>query len=302
MKYLKLKLKTKSGFSNLFTADQIWGQMVCAISALKGPTEVSKFIDQFDKNPPFLISNMFPEGYLPRIILPPFKRNQNEKISLQDEKKNRALAKKNKKRTYIPIEVFLKYQKDIDKLKLAIIDKSPEIYSLNEVRSSIDRMSGRPIEGGVFNQTFLYSAHPFVIYLKIINDSPGTICTIKDIVSYLNLVGLGGDRNVGKGNFEILLEELNENENKLFSFKDSDLYMTISRCSGKDLEPMYYQMNYYFGIVGSSIGERKTFNKYPVVYFEPGSVFKNGNGCILHNVHTDSKICSYGYSFPIYFK
>jgi hypothetical protein len=35
MKYIKLNLKSKSGFSNLFTADQIWGQMVWAISDLE---------------------------------------------------------------------------------------------------------------------------------------------------------------------------------------------------------------------------------------------------------------------------
>lgn len=302
MKNLKLNLKCKSGFSNLFTADQIWGQMVCAIGEMKGDDEASKFVEEFKANPPFLISNMLPEGFLPRPVLPPFKRDNNEKISVKEEQEFRLLAKSNKKKNWIPIDVFIKNQKNINQLKLAKIgDNQPEIIKINEVRSSIDRHTGAPFErGGVFNQTFLFSDNNFVIYLQMLREEEKWSNILDEIVDYFNIVGLGGDRNVGKGNFNILIEELDSIEKKLFEYREGDFYMTLSRCSGEDLNPLYYQMKYYFGIVGSNISDKKTFNKYPVVYFEPGSIFKKGNGSILENVHTDSRICSYGYSFPLY--
>lgn len=300
MKNLKLKLKTKSGFSNLFTADQVWGQMVFAISDLKGEKEASKFVESFDKNPPFLISNMMPENFFPRVILPPFKKDINDNKTVQDEKKNRALAKKSKKNSWVPLEIFLKHQKNINELKLEVIEKKPELLKINEVRSSIDRKKGIPFEstGGVFNQNFIYSNSSFVIYIRLLDESFNS--TLYEIVSYLNLVGLGGDRSVGKGNFDIKVEALNEIEENIFSYNQGNAYMSLSRCSGENLIPLYYNIDYYFGIVGSNFDDKKSYNKYPIIYFEPGSIFSKGDGMIIHNVHINPKICSYGYSFPIY--
>lgn len=303
MKYLKLKLRTKSGFSNLFTADQIWGQMVFAISDLKGFEEASKFVENFDSNPPFLISNMYPEGYLPRAVLPPIKTNSSISSSFDEEKKNRELAKKNKKKTFVPIKTFLQCQDDISKLKFANFESSPNIRVINEVRSSISRKTGFPHTqegGGVFNQTFYYSQDVFNIYIKLIDTSDEGIKLLEEIILYLNMVGIGGDRSIGKGAFNITLSEVNEDEKILFSYDKGNAYMSLSRCSGKDLNPLYYQIQYYFGMVGAKLDEKRTLNKYPVIYFEPGSLFLSGKGELLHNVHTDSRICSYGYSFPIY--
>ena len=304
MKYIKLNLKSKSGFSNLFTADQIWGQMVWAISDLESDIEATNFVELFINDPPFLISNMFPQDYLPRVVLPPVKIGKDKKVPFQEERENRRKAKTNKKKNWIPIEVFMKYQNDIDQLKIAQIDNNNiKIKEINEIRSSINRVTGIPFkDGGLFNQTFLYSDNSFVIYLKILKDEEIWIKKINNIITYFNLVGLGGDRNIGKGNFEIKINDLNDIEYQIFNFKEGNVYTSLSRCSGQDLEPLYYKLDYYSGIIGGNLDESKAYNKYPILYFEPGSIFVKGKGSILKDVHTNNKICSYGYSFPLYLK
>lgn len=299
MKYIKLNLTTRSGFSNLLTADQIWGQMVWAISDLKSPDDASQFVREFINNPPFLISSMLPQNYLPKIILPPIKRDETN-ISEDEEVENRRIAKSNKKKSWIPIDVFSKYQKNISKIKLATFTAQPVIKSVNEIRTSIDRETWVANKGGLFNQNYLYSEEVFVIYLKILNEDEKWIKTIKDIVNYFNVFGLGGDKNVGKGNFNILINDLSKVELQIFNYSNGDFYTTLSKCSGKDLVPLYYQLDYYFGITGRSMDNNKSFNKFPALYYNLGSIFSKGSGQILENVHANSKVCSYGYSFPIY--
>jgi CRISPR type III-A-associated RAMP protein Csm4 len=301
MKYIKINLNTKSGFSNLLAADQIWGQMVWGISDLEGKDEATKFVDSFEDTPPFILSSMMPLGYFPKIMLPTLNKNKDEKLSKSEEANNRRLAKSNKKMDWIPVDLLLKNQKEISNLSLVEIKNKPKITRVNDVRSSIDRETGIPFkEGGLFNQPFLFSENSFVIYVKILKEDDKYEKLINKLVDYFKAVGLGGDRNVGKGNFDMTISNLDKKEQQLFDYEAGNLYTTLSRCSGSDLEPLNYQINVYSGITGGSLTENKTFNKYPVVYFEPGSTFAKGQGSLIHNVHIDSKICSYGYAFPLY--
>ncbi|MGD1823540.1 MAG: type III-A CRISPR-associated RAMP protein Csm4 [Pleomorphochaeta sp.] len=298
MKNLKICLKPKSGFSNLFTADQIWGQMVWAISDLEGPNAASEFVEVFKKEPPFLISNMMPSGYFPKIILPPIK--SNKQTTFTEDRENRKLAKSNKKNKWIPLDVLFKYQTDINQIKLAKIDKQPKIREINEIKTSISRNTWIANDGGLFNQTFLYSNETFVIYIKLLNEETKWINTLNKIIDYFNIFGLGGDKSVGKGNFTITIEKLSKKEDRLFSYETGGIFTTLSRSSGKDLKPLYYQSNYYFGIVGRCLSSDKNYNKYPILFFEPGSIFTVGKGSIIENVQENSNICSYGYAFPLY--
>ncbi|MCH3916055.1 MAG: RAMP superfamily CRISPR-associated protein [Spirochaetia bacterium] len=303
MKYCKLRFCAKSAFSNLFTADQVWGQMVWAISALEGEAAATKFVEDFDEVPPFVLSAMMPEGFLPRVVLPPMQ--SKEKMNAVEERKARERVKSNKKRKWIPINTLLEVQDNIALLSQKEIPGKKDqevIQPVNEVHVSLDRTTNTPFEdGGLYNQQYYISTKPLIVYVRLDRDETEWSAWLKKICKYLEAVGIGGDRTVGKGSFSISVEELDESEQKLFDYKGGNAWISLSRCAGRNLKPLYYTISLYAGITGGSLTEAKTYNKYPVLYYEPGSLFDagGGTGSLLHHVQEDPRICSYGYLFPL---
>lgn len=72
MEKYKLQITLSSSISTPLQSDTIWGHICWAIRYLKDESILKDFIRSYSKNePPFIISNAFPEGYLPFPVLPP---------------------------------------------------------------------------------------------------------------------------------------------------------------------------------------------------------------------------------------
>ena len=105
----KIVLSPRSPFSSLFTADQIWGHMAWAISEMDGTDAASSFVASFEKDPPFLVSAMMPEGFLPKPCMGPIVKDA---ATSQEDKTGRVLAKRNKSKKWLSIKDFISLQKD----------------------------------------------------------------------------------------------------------------------------------------------------------------------------------------------
>lgn len=303
MKFSKIVFKPLSPFSRLFTADQLWGQMVWAISEIDSEEEADKFVKTFHENPPFIVSSMMPLGFLPRPILPPFK-SEEKKLDYEEERKSREQAKKNKSNKWIPLISFSKIQDNPNAITKIQIDRTPKLNDFKETHVCIRRDTFSAVDNGLYNIAYLTTKDSLVCYLCFKDEIPKNIALIQRIISYWEKVNIGGDRTVGRGSFSIKLQDLDEIENKIFS-KNYSSFMSLSRCFGDDLYPIYYNLSIYAGIVGNGLNSKNTdsfFNKQPIVGFEPGSIFSKGSGSLAQGVSTDKRVCSYGYAFPIPFK
>ena len=298
MEYVKICMHPRSPFSNLFTADQIWGQMVWAVSAMQGEKEAETFVDEFSDAPPFLVSMMLPKGVLPIPMVKPVKPEGNDELDAQARK----LLKHNKKCKWLTFEQFKAFQTDPKLLSKIELQDSFSFSSITETHVAINRLTNAPLKGQLYNANYFSSkGSEFVIYLSFLRDEESWKNRIIEIVSYLSRIGLGGDKAVGRGIFEMELKELTKEEQEVFSVH-SNRFMTLSRCSGSNLVAMEYRVSLYTGIVGGSLSGNEgkgLFNKYPVLFFEPGSVFTSGTGCLLSDVHPDTRIKTYGYAFPV---
>lgn len=300
MKFAKIVFKPLSPFSRLFTADQLWGQMVWAINELEGEDKASAFVKEFIDNPPFLISAMIPSGYLPRPVLPPIVSKNC--LSEDEERKNREKAKKNKTNHWIPLDIFSLIQDDYSKISSIEIEKQPNFNEFKETHASINRQTLSALDGGLYNVSYLDTKEDLVVYLRFIDDVETSLPLIKRVISHWEKVNIGGDRAVGRGVFKISIEKLSTLEESIFN-KDYVSFMTLSRCFGNDLIPNYYNLSVYSGIVGNgNTNGNLYFNKQPIIGFEQGSIFSSGRGCLGQNVNTDDRVCSYGYAFPIPFR
>ena len=299
MEYYKIILEPQSPFSQLFTADQVWGQIIWAINYLYGEEEATNLVSLFEYDPPFLVSSMIPYGYLPNPILPPNRQNcvgKNEK-----EVEARKKAKKIKKQEWLSLKRFSEVQNDIN----SIYNDEPELFSVDlnkitEIHATIDRLQNKTLQNGLYNSQYITSNSKFVIYLCLKRDFKFWMDKFIEILEYLEKTHLGGDRNIGRGYFKIKLKELNELETKIFECKNCNKVMTISRCFGSNIKPFSYRVSVYAGITGNNGNSNfSALNKKPIIYLENGSILDEGIGNIAHPVSRNSKICSYGYVFPI---
>lgn len=297
MTYKKIRVLYRTPFSSLPTADQLFGQIVWAISDLYGVQRAKEFVAGFDGKPPFLISAVIPEGFLPLPFYPP--PSQIVATSSSERQK----AKQNKKRKWIPLNSFYVLQHDPTQMRfLDFADSGPAMGEVVEEHVQIDRNTLRAADGTLHAERYLFGKIPFVAYVAFDEERESDMGSIlAEVCSYLGVIGLGGNRNVGKGACDVSCVELSEEERKLFSFHNGNpqSFMTLSRCSGKDLldGAVAYSLTAYSGITGRSTSG--FFNKKPVVGFEVGSTFRSGTGGLVHGVNPDEKVCTYAYAFPV---
>lgn len=294
MKYKKIIMTPKTSFSQMFSSDQLWGQMVWAISDLKGCEAASEFVEQFKTSPPFLLSSLLPDGFLPMPIVP-----SNKKAETPEEKER---YKKIRKCKWIPISDFYSIQKDIFKLYTLKIENKKDPDPVVEVHASIDRATNKVKEGALYNQHYIFSEDSFCVYVKFLSSDPSWENTLEKVVQYFGKVGLGGDRNVGHGQFAFEIKDVAGKEEDIFNYFEGNSFMTLSKCFGPDLIPVSYSLEVYAGISGKGLSEASLYRKKPIIQFLPGSIFKAGEGVIAEGVSTDARVCSYGLVLPIQLK
>lgn len=292
MKYEKVLFSPKTNFSEVFSADQLWGQMVWAISDLKGSDAASDFVASFKSDPPFLISSLMIDGCFPVPIVSDTKIRDDKELEI---------AKYNKKCRWISLDDFKEFQKNTEFLfntKLNL-EFNNSLKGVIEVHPSISRLTNIVEEKKLFNSQYVYSNKKFCIYIKYLADDEKWKALVKEVIGYWSQIGLGGDRNVGHGQFGFEIVEINSIEKEIFEFNKGNSEMTLSKCFGPDLVPISYKLDVYTGIVGNGLSDSSLFRKKPIIEFLPGSIFAEGKGCIAEMVSTDSRVCSYGYVFPI---
>jgi len=301
MKIVKLVFSPRSPFSRLMTADQLWGQMVWAVSDLDGEESAGRLVSEFKSTPPFLVSAMMPNGFMYRPCLPPVTPDCSVPHDVQREERQK--AKSNKSMKWLSVENFAELQKNPVCINSISFEASPELHDRRETHVGISRLDLSAIDGQLFNVSYKSSESELVCYIKLLRDEERYLKLVERTIALWEKVNLGGDRNVGRGVFRIRLDELDASEKAVFDRKASG-FMTLCRCSGDDLVPLRYTLSVYAGIVGCGInsGNNQTYyNKKPVVGFEPGSVFSSGMGSLVCNVNTDDRVCTYSYAFPIPF-
>jgi len=295
MMFKKLRISFSSPFTEIPTADQLFGQLVWAVSDIRGEAAAGALVKRFRDNPPFLISEAIPEGFLPLAVYPP---SDNQDKSQESRHK----AKRNKKYRWIRIDSFASVQKDPRLIHEVDFESAmPDFKSITETHVQINRIKGTAEDGILYTERYIDYRAPLVSYIKINDANFWVDFQIDELLEYLSIIGLGGNRNVGRGSCTIILTDLAEKENEIFSFKASS-FATLSKCSGMDLleGSIAYKIVGHAGIVGRA--STSLFNKKPVLFFDVGSTFSSGTGEMISDIHPDKNISYYGYSFPLYLK
>ena len=285
----RIVLSPRTPFSSLFSADQMWGQFIWALSDIYGKEKASETVRLYtDGAPPILFSSAMVDGYLPK----PQYVNALADFSNANEKSN-------KKCNWLTYEDFSRLQCDSSYLKTKELklDGNRALESVQELHVSISRKDEcGDKEKGLYNVSYKYSKVPLVVYADVKDESWQP--TLEEVIDNWKIVGLGGDRNVGRGQFDITLEDLSEAEKALFDYEDGNGFVSLSESFGSDLSPVYYSIDVHAGFVGRKNEMNGVYRKKPVIRYLSGSFFKVGKGEVIRTVDGQD-IFSYGLTFPV---
>ena len=289
----RIRLNPKTPFHGLFSADQIWGQFIWAISDMYGEEKAAETVNLYSEGKaPVLFSSCMLDGYL---IKPTF---ASYLVDLSNE-----IAKKNKKCNWLSYSDFESFQKNWEYLENKELDLSPDKFlkNIGEIHVSIprDRRVDADSDSRLYNSSYTFSDVPLIVYVDIINDETWTE-VLNELVKYWSLYGLGGDKNVGRGQFSVCIDDLSDQEKRILDYKSSNKYISISESFGRDLKPIYYSVEVYSGFIGRKSNSNESYRKKPIVRYLPGSLFLEGKGSVLKSMGENRSVFSYGLVFPIY--
>ena len=272
MKLFRLELKIISPPGTPWQSDTLFGHICWQIVQREGESALNTFLEPFIRGePPFVLSDGFPQGCLPVPLPKPFEGDVKDLDEYQERKK----AKKLK---YCLKEDFLSLREgkaDIITL-LGKYHKSPIPDWKREemLHASIDRNTGTTSgEGNLFSSEVIYTddsagANIIDIYLLC---QPEWEQRAIELVEMVAETGYGKDKSVGSGHFA--LDEYFEADD-LLQLDNPSGFVTLSSYVPGVEDPVEgrWKLRAKYGKLSEGAGNGNPF-KRPLIQIEPGAVF-----------------------------
>lgn len=317
-KEYKISLTLKSALGTKLMTDTIWGHICFGILYNQGEKALEEFIDQYPKISDKDISGKIP----PLIISKPYNKNMlplaKSTLLLEDEKidnlsKYRKLKKK-KKINEIPFQL---YNEKIDSRIFEKMEKFKDenienIYiETSRTRNRIDRFSNSTSENSLYDvaeywyankKDYDYLNQTFDVYIYSIYEKG----EIYDLFKNGLESGYGADSSTGKGVLKV-------SEPEVIEFpKKGNIAMSLSYFVPH--KSQYEMLSDDYGIMAdiwtkypkvyAAFENSSNPFKAPIIFYKEGSTFKIKDlketeekplycGCLLDNVHVDSRINQY---------
>ena len=274
------------GSQSYIPADLLFSAFCNAYGALFGKNELESLLNSFLTSPPFLISSAFPFCKDTLFFPPP----------LTQPKIKEEYKKDLKGYEFIPFKAFTqwirreeisfpfeKFEHEVALLPSVVLDRvnmSSQIYH----RSALFF----PEEGGLF-------------FLLRLNDE-AFLDKFKGALSLLGEMGIGGERSLGYGYFQIKCIE----EKSLFPPPNSSPILTLSPVipsedEAVDLSQCYYRLSLKSGWT-ASVSQRQQMRRKRIWMMSEGSVFPKpikGKLVDLTPEGFPHKVYRYAFAFPV---
>lgn len=316
MKELLVRIRPISEFPSLHS-DKLFGAICFAINDLYGEEKLIDMIENFKKEPPFILSSAFPcIDYIGDKIY--FLPKPIESLDILEDHKNYIDGyKKLKNVKYISKDIFNDWingrinetylLKNIDKynIKTGLLFPKDKILKFviepyDIPRNRINRLNNSSEDLFYFEGNYCKNVSLFFI-IRIYDSRYEEL--LRESIKFLsNYRGFGANISIGKGEFEI--EDISENI-ILEIPKEGNHFMTLSRYrpSNEDINIFKNRQDIFYELYVKRGRMPNADFKKQVYFFTEGSTFPNlkktNYGTILH-VHERS--IEYGYAFNVILK
>jgi len=316
MRWLEITIEPKSSVLTPWQADTLFGHMAWEMSYEHGEKKLREWLDSFalpdDEEeraafmPPFVLSDGFASGWLPRPMLPPRKRNASE-FSLNEARQ----AKKQKNLRWLRTERWLEGNYH----DMAGLSKQGEWMTRLSMHNIIDRNTIQTLEeGGLFaNEEYSLPINPdsgeaqkVSIFAAVRSDTDSQ--QLIALMERVALIGYGKRKSVGYGQFRICdVHDRSEWWNKWGKRANAQMWLSHGVPSRYDSVNGWYRVKTKHGKIGEGWSDLKNPFKKPLSRIVPGSVFtipegryRSYAGCMIDNISDyRPEIVQYAYALTL---
>ena len=267
---LLIQLKSQSGTP--WQADTLMGHLIWLVAHQEGAGGVKAFLDPFIKGqPPFVLSDGFPLGLLPRPVGLWTSKSAPDLDSYVKEKSRR-------KAEFIKFEQFEALRKnpeaDIDPVSSPWIENETLHAAISRISNTTTGEAGTLFSTDSFtlNQEFWSENFPSISVYAYCTKDWGK--KVEELFHELSQIGFGRDKSVGLGQFKFCSMEPCD---FLPGNQDSNGFTSLSTYVPAVDDPTEgtWDVNVKYGKLGENAGGGNPFKK-PLLQLKPGAVFYTG--------------------------
>ncbi|AAU38255.1 type III-A CRISPR-associated RAMP protein Csm4 [[Mannheimia] succiniciproducens] len=269
MKTYRFTLSPKSAFGTPLVGDSLFGQLCWAIVNRFGEAHLTELLAGYTEQRPFMVvSDCFPQGYLPLPTLP--------SRFWQTDESHKADRKKLKKVQWVRVEDTQQQAVKFWQEFAISADFKFEKESQDQYHNTIDRSTGTTGED-IFapyatELTWYLQTQQLDLYI-VLDEDRFDLDDLKQVLKDVGDFGFGRDVSIGLGKFS-LADEVQAVE---FSPQNANCYFTLANSTPQDLglnkENSYYQITTRFGRHGDIQALSSSPFKKPIILAKVGAIF-----------------------------
>lgn len=300
MEWYVVRLAAESWMASAWQSDTIWGHICWGLRYNYGDNALLEFIDAYEQGtPPLLLSNGFPDDFLPRPIVPeptPYERqsldNQRQEFRRRKELKGIRLLTREEFTNAIKGEQFVPSPKE--GIETTMVTLKNQINRLTSTTSA---------EGA--GQLYSFQQYRWAsvsVYLKVVDEF---VDKTRQLFHYLAQSGYGKRKSVGYGQVRLVAFESFPG---FPSPADANGFVSLSNCVPAAQDPIsgHWDVIVKYGKLGEEFATAGNPFKKPLIMFTAGSCFYDSPcreyyGRLvrgLSSVRTD-KVVQYGFALPV---
>lgn len=283
MLWFRLRARLLAPLATPPQADTLFGHLCWALRYRDGEEALGEFLGRYDSAPPLVLSELFPAGWLPLPALDyPPECGAAGKPKLRWARAERVLAGRI--------------------LAGSLREGQPECAQAGAMHNQIDRLTGRPREGGLFSREETWYPRGQALEMYLLADAPATAAWAADLLAGALRLGFGADKSAGRGAMEVdaaALQPFTPPDHGGRRLALAGFFPRAGECADLrgDTLTKFGRLGGHFANAPNPVtGTLRPFKK-PVVLFRAGATCEpapaDHAGQLLSHVHPDARIRHY---------
>ncbi|NSL53041.1 type III-A CRISPR-associated RAMP protein Csm4 [Calidifontibacillus erzurumensis] len=268
MKLYEVQLSLTSPFKTNWQGDILFGHMAWAYRERFGEEHLTRWLETFKEDPPFVLSDGFITNTLPRPMIPPPKRSYHTKKEMID---NIRQGKKIKKQLLVHVDDFRDF---LGGKPLTFSDEVQGSFkSVVETHNTIDRIKGTSLdENGLYEEEsiFLCGCDTISFFVRVKDEC---LTLFLELLNQVALSGYGKKRNIGYGQFFVKKCCERADLDSSMELANGVVWISHGVPSANDPTNGWYKLQTKYGKLGGNITGKGTVFKKPLTRIIPGAVF-----------------------------
>jgi CRISPR-associated protein Csm4 len=269
MNLYRYSIRLLSSTGSFWQSDTLFGHLCWQVIRRDGEAGLKEFLEPFfNGEPPFVLSDGFPHGRLPK---PLFHQSHRERAESLEEYEQ---SKRLKRARYVTIAQFRALiHGDPPEGELPLDDWIPFEMLHASIDRNTARTGGAESEGSLF-QTISYIPPGDIDRIDIYaRATPGGKELFASLLKELSAVGFGKDKSVGQGHFTF---DSATDITDLDETQTTNGFVSISSYVPAESDPVtgFWVLRTKRGKLGEELAQSADPFKRALIQLEPGAVFK----------------------------